>query len=45
MKRSRMLVRSTAGAAIVLMGGTISTRQVPLQPDRHAARNPPSVPP
>ena len=34
MKRSRRLVRSTAGAAIVLMGGAIGARQVPQQQDR-----------
>ena len=33
MKRSRMLVRFTACAAIVAMGGAIGARQVPLQQD------------
>ena len=37
MKRSRRLVRSTAGAAIVLIGGAIAARQVPQQQDRQAA--------
>ena len=36
MKRSRMLVRFTACAAIVSMGGAIGARQVPLQQDPQA---------
>ena len=36
MKRSRMLVRLTACAAIVSMGGAIGARQVPLQQDPQA---------